>query len=298
VTINTQATTAPATPPSTTTRSAHLSKLSFGGVLKSEFIKLFTLRSTCWCILILLVLSIGIGLIVATVSPPARAHVPAPVLTTAGQQSQAVADATIGTGFGELVFAVLGALVITGEYGTGMIRSTFAAVPKRLPALFAKAIVLGITTFIVGLATIYATALIIFPLLPGKHIHPNWGDWKLEEALIGGAVYLTLIALVAFSIGAIVRNSAGGIAAALGLILVLPGILELISGLTQATWAENLVVFAPTSAGGHLYDYVVTAPVAVSGVALLDRTTGGLVLIAWVVVLFVVAAVMLKRRDA
>ena len=78
-------------------------------------------------------LSIGIGLIVATVSPPARAHVPTPVLTTAGAAGQAVSDATIGTGFGELIFAVLGALVITGEYGTGMIRSTFAAVPKRCP---------------------------------------------------------------------------------------------------------------------------------------------------------------------
>jgi ABC-2 type transport system permease protein len=281
-----------------TSAPVHLSRLSFGGVLKSEFIKLFTLRSTFWCILIVLVLSIGIGLIVATVSPPARAHVPTPVLTTAGQQGQAVADATIGTGFGELVFAVLGALVITGEYGTGMIRSTFAAVPKRLPALFAKAIVLAITTFIVGLVTIYGTALIIFPLLPGKHIHPNWGDWKVEEALIGGAVYLAVIALIAFSVGAIVRNSAGGIATALGLILVLPGILQLIAGLTQATWAENLVVFAPTSAGNHLFDYVVTTPVAVSGVALLDRTTGGLVLLAWFVVLFVIAAVLLKRRDA
>ena len=167
-----------------------------------------------------------------------------------------------------------------------------------MPALIAKAIVLAITTFVVGLVTIYRTAVIIFPLLPGKHIHPDWGDWKLEEALIGGAVYLAIIALIAFSIGAIIRNSAGGIAAALGLILVLPGILELVAGLTQATWAQNLVVFAPTSAGGHLYDYVVTAPVAVSGVASLDRTTGGLVLLAWFVVLFIVAAVLLKRRDA
>jgi ABC-type transport system involved in multi-copper enzyme maturation permease subunit len=79
---------------------------------------------------------------------------------------------------------------------------------------------------------------------------------------------------------------------------VLPGILDLISRLTQATWAQNLVEFAPTSAGSHLYTYVVTAPPAVAGVASLDRTTGGLVLLAWFVVLFVVAAMLLKRRDA
>ena len=285
-------TTAPAT------RNAHVPKVRFSGIIKSEFIKLFTLRSTFWCILIVLVLSIGVGLLLATVSPPARAGIPTVTLTTAAQQGEAVTYATVGTGFGELVLAVLGVLVIAGEYSTGMIRSTFAAVPGRLPALFAKALVLAITTFVVGLVTIYATALVIFPLLPGKHIHPNWGDWKVEEALIGGAVYLAIISLIAFSLGAIIRNNAGGIAAALGLILVLPTILNIISGTTQATWAENLVVFAPTSAGSHLYEYVVSVPKAVSGVASLDRTTGGLVLLAWFVVLFVVAAVMLKRRDA
>jgi ABC-2 type transport system permease protein len=285
----------------TTTNPAHGthdSKLSFGGVLKSEFIKLYTLRSTYWCILIILVLAIGIGLIAATVNPPARAGVPVVALTAAQQQAQAAAIANIGTNFGELVLAVLGVLVISGEYSTGMIRSTFAAVPKRLPALFAKAIVLGLTAFGVGLVTIYGTAAVAFPLLPGKHIHPDWGSWKVEEALLGGAVYLTLIALIAFSVGAIVRNTAGGIASALGLILVLPGIVDGIFALTQATWLENIGVFLPTSAGNHLYQYVVTAPTAVSGVALLDRTTGGLVLIAWFVVLFAVAAVLLKRRDA
>ncbi len=291
VTTTAPATAAPPTPP----RGV---RLRFSGVLRSEFIKLFTLRSTFWCILIVLVLAIGVGLIAATVSPPARAGVPVVALTNAAQQGQAVQIANIGTNFGELVLAVLGVLVISGEYGTGMIRSTFAAVPKRLPALFAKAIVLGLTAFVVGLITIYGTALVTFPLLPGKHIHPDWGSWKVEEALLGGAVYLTLIALIAFSIGAIIRNTAGGIASALGLILVLPGIVDLIYALTQATWLENVATFTPTSAGGHLYAYVVTAPVAVSGVVSLDRTTGGLVLLAWFVVLFVVAAVLLKRRDA
>jgi len=278
---------------STTAIKTRPIRLTFGGLLRSEWIKFWSLRSTYWCILIIVVLSVGIGLLISTVNRGAIVE-----LSAANQQATAVGVATAGTAIGELVFAVLGALIITGEYGTGMIRSTLTADPRRIPTLFAKAIVLAITAFVVGLVTIYGTAAITFPLLAGKKVYPNIGEWKLNEALIGGAVYLVIIALIAFSIGAIVRVSAGGIAASLGLILVVPTILDLIARLTGATWAQNLTVFAPTSAGAHLFNYVVTAPPAVSGIIMLDRTTGGLVTLAWFVVLFVVAAVLLKRRDA
>jgi ABC-2 type transport system permease protein len=276
------------------------SRLTFGGVLRSEFIKLFTLRSTFWCIVIVVALSVGFGLIVATVTAPARAGVPvAGPLTVAAQQATAVSYATIGSQIGELVLAVLGALVITGEYGTGMIRSTLAAVPKRTPALIAKGIVLAITAFIVGLVAIFGTAAIIFPLLPGtKKIHPDWTDWHVVESLLGGAVYLALVALIAFSIGAIIRNSAGGIAAALGLVLVLPGLVDLIGGLTQLTWIENIGKFLPSAVGGNLSHYTGTKTQVVGGIISLDRLDSGLVLLAWFVVLFVVAVILLKRRDA
>ena len=274
-------------------------RLTFGGVLKSEFIKLFTLRSTFWCCVIVVLLSVGVGLLLATVTPPARAGVPAaPNPSTLQQQATAVRDATVGTGIGQLVLSVLGVLVISGEYGTGMIRSTFAAEPKRLPTLIAKAIVLGLTTFVVGLVTVFGTAAIIFPLLPGIHVHPDWSDSKLLLALFGAAAYLAVVSLIAFSIGAIIRNTAGGVAAAIGLILVAPTILEIVAGTTGAAWAANLVAFAPTNSGGKLYAYVSSSPSTTDGVVSLDAHQGGLVLLAWFVVLFVVAAVLLKRRDA
>jgi len=292
-------TVAPTPAQSTAPVRPHAPKLTFGGILRSEWIKLFTLRSTFWCIVIIVLLSVGFGLLLSTVTAPHRAGEPvAAALTTAQQQAQAVSDATIGAAIGELVLAVLGVLVISGEYGTGMIRSTFAAVPKRLPALFGKAIVLAVTSLVVGLVTIYGTAAIIFPLLPGKKIHPDWTDWHLNLALIGGAVYLTLIALLAFSIGAIVRNSAGGIAAALGLILVVPSVFSIVAGTTGAAWAQNVANLLPTSAGAHLYAYATGKTETVSGILSLDRTAGGLVLLAWVVVVFIIAAVQLKRRDA
>jgi ABC-2 type transport system permease protein len=291
-------TTATATP--TAARPGRQSHLTFGGILRSEFIKLFTLRSTFWCIVIVVVLSVGFGLIAATVSPPARAGVPAAAaLTAAQQQAAAVSYATVGSQIGELVFAVLGALVITGEFGTGMIRSTFAAVPKRLPALVGKAIVLAITSFLVGIVSIFGTAAIIFPLLPGsKKIHPDWTNSHVLEALVGGALYLTLIALIALSIGAIIRNSAGGIASALGLVLVLPTLVAIIGGLTQATWIQNISPFLPSSAGSNLSNYSDGTTHVVNGLISLNRLDSGLVVLAWFVVLFVVAAVLLKRRDA
>jgi ABC-2 type transport system permease protein len=286
--------------PTTVATFPRTSRLTFGGILKSEFIKLFTLRSTFWCIVIVVVLSVGFGLIAATVQAPARAGIPAaPALTVAAQQATAVSYATIGSQIGELVLAVLGALVITGEYGTGMIRSTFAAVPKRIPALIAKAIVLAITSFVVGIVAIFGTAATIFPLLPGaKKIHPDWTDWHVIEALIGGALYLVLIALIAFCIGAIIRNSAGGIAAALGLVLVLPTLVDVIGGLTGATWIQNIGKILPSAAGGNLSKYTGSKTQVVSGLISLDRLDSGLIVLAWFVVLFVVAAVLLKRRDA
>lgn len=283
-----------------TATPSRATRLTFGGIMKSEFIKLFTLRSTFWCIVIVVVLSVGFGLILATVSPPARAGVPAPgALSTAQQQADFVTYATVGSQIGELVLAVLGALVITGEYGTGMIRSTLTAVPGRLSALIAKAIVLAITAFIVGLVSIFGTAAIIAPLLPGtKKIHPDWTDTHVLESLVGGALYLMLIALIAFSIGAIIRNSAGGIAAALGLVLVLPTLVGIIGGLTQLTWIQNIGTILPSAAGSNLSGYTGTKTQVVSGLISLDRLDSGLVVVGWFLMLFVIAAVLLKRRDA
>jgi ABC-2 type transport system permease protein len=294
--------TTPATPARTPSaqQSGHPSargrstSLSFGGVLVSELIKLWTLRSTVWCCAIVVALAFGIGLLVAGFSGSPSATIP-----DAGQQAQAVFDSTIGINFGQLVLSVLGVLVISGEYGTGMIRSTLAAVPKRIPALLGKAIVLGVTSIALGLVTIYGTALLQLPFLSNVGIHTNFADPKLHLALLGGAAYLALVALMSFGIGAIIRNSAGGIATALGLLLVLPTVFQILAALTHATWVQNVAEFLPTMAGGHLFAYASGASTTTTaGVVSLNATTGGLVLVAWAVVAIAVASVLLRRRDA
>ena len=266
--------------------------LSFGGILVSELIKLWTLRSTVWCCAIVVALAFGIGLMIGLFSGSAQGTMP-----NAAQQTQAAFDATIGILFGQLVLSVLGVLVVSGEYGTGMIRSTLTAVPKRIPALLAKAIVLAVTAFVLGLVTIYGTALIQLPLLSNVGIHTNFADPKLNLALLGGAAYLALIALMSFGIGAIIHSSAGGIATALGVLLVLPTVLQIFAAVTQATWVQNVAGFLPTNAGGHLFTYGSEASTT-AGVISLNATLGGLVLVAWAAVAIVVAAILLRRRDA
>ncbi|MDQ1561729.1 MAG: type transport system permease protein, partial [Actinomycetota bacterium] len=293
--------TIPAAPTPTRIASAHQSGrpkvrvvgLSFGGILVSELIKLWTLRSTVWCCAIVLALAFGIGLLAAGFAGSQPGTIPG-----AAQQSQAVTVATIGVIFGQLVLSVLGVLVISGEYGTGMIRSTLAAVPKRIPALLGKAIVLAVTSLALGLVTIYGTALLQLPFLSNAGIHTNFADPKLNLALLGGVAYLALIALMSFGIGAIIRNSAGGIATALGLLLVLPTVLQIFAAVTQATWVQNVAEFLPTNAGGHLFTYASTASTSATGVISLNATEGGLVLVAWAVVAIAVAALLLRRRDA
>jgi ABC-2 type transport system permease protein len=274
-------------------RGAHSpgSGLSFGGILRSEWIKLRTLRSTFWCYLIIIVVTIGFGLLLAVSLPSAGQ-------TRASEQSSWLQVTTLGIGFAQLVVAVLGALVITGEYGTGMIRSTLTAVPKRLPALVAKDIVFGVVTFVISLLTLVVTALATAPLGPVKAFAPDFADADFWLALLGGAGYLALIGALSLAIGAIIRNSAGGIAASLGLILVVPTIVQILASLTRADWARNVGAFLPSDAGGRMYSYAPGAMTPPEGVVSLDPWQGLAVLAAWFVVMFVLAAVLLKRRDA
>lgn len=286
------------TPERTAREHTTLSGLSFGGILRSEWIKLRTLRSTVWCYAIIVALTIGLGLLLAAVMPSGGVMTQSTTPSADAQQAAWLQATTLGIGFGELVSAVLGALVITGEYGTGMIRSTLTAVPKRLPALLAKAIVFGVTTFVVSLLSLVATALLTAPLMPAKDVHPDFGDGSFWLAIVGGAGYLALIGVLALAIGSIIRNSAGGISAVLGLILVAPVIVQILVGVTRSKWAQNLGSFLPNSAGGKMYSYAPTATTPADGVVSLDPGQGFLVLALWFAVAFVIGAIMLKRRDA
>jgi ABC-2 type transport system permease protein len=267
--------------------------LTFGGILNSEFIKLRTLRSTVWCYAIIVAITLGLGLLLAGTY---TSDTPLPGYS---QQAIWLLVSTIGVAFGQLVIAVLGALVITGEYGTGMIRSTLTAVPKRIPALAAKALVFGVVTFVIAFIAILLTALLVAPILPSRGVQPDFGDSAIWLALLGAAVALALVGVLSLSIGAIIRNSAGGVAISLGLLLVLPTIVSIFAAVTRLDWIRNVEQFLPNQAAGRMYAYVsnVTVP-STTGTLLLEPWQAVLVLVAWVAVFFALAAVLLKRRDA
>jgi ABC-2 type transport system permease protein len=271
-------------------------RLRFGGVLRSEWIKLRSLRSTLWCYGLIVLLTVAFGvLLAATFSQPDQ-------FTADAQRNVMVQVSTLGVNFTQLIVAVLGVLVISGEYSTGMIRSTFAAVPGRLGAYIAKAVVLAVTTFVVSLISILLAGLAALPILAGKGVDAGLIDWSVILPLIGGAGYLTLIALLAFTFGAIIRNSAGGIASILGLLLVVPTVLQMIGSLTRTIWIQNVAVFLPSAAGGTIFEYQSSGAdvpqVDDSGLVHLTTWEGLAVLVVWVVVFGIVGAVLTRRRDA
>jgi len=269
--------------PASTPTGPHLSAL---GIIRSEWIKLSTVRSTIWCFAVLLVVSMGLAAIMSLALDLTGTDI-ATVPDT--DQARFVAQAsTFGVFFGQLIVAVLGALAVTGEFTTGMIRSTLTAVPKRLPALWAKALVLFVTTFVVGLVSSIAAYAVTVTIVSGKGLHASLFAPEVILPVLGGALYLGLVAVFALGIGTIVRSGAGSIAVALGVILLLPVVLQMI----PATWATDVLPYLISSAGISMFGLMQFAQVP------LDWTVDLLIVLVWVVVSLGSAAVLLKRRDA
>ncbi|ASD23322.1 ABC transporter permease [Cryobacterium sp. LW097] len=257
--------------------------LSFGGELRSEWIKLRTVRSTIWSYATVIVISLGMAALMSAALPTEGGSLPAAVQTSMLAQA-----ATFGVFFGQLVVAVLGVLAISGEYSTGMIRSSITAVPRRLPMLAAKAVVLFVCTFVVGLISTLGSYLVAAPILAGKEITASPTDPDLLLPLLGGALYLALVAVFALGVGAMLRSSAGGISAALGILLLLPIVLSMI----PAQWLADLLPYLISNAGLAIF--------GLNGFtsATFETWQNVLIVLGWVAVSLVGAAVLLKRRDA
>jgi len=276
--------------------------LSFGGILRSEWIKLRSVRSTWWCFAILVALTIALG---TQMSSALTFYGVDGVIPQAAVQAMAVYGLTVSTDFSALIVSTLGVLIVAGEYGTGMIRSTLTAVPRRLPALLAKALVFGFATLVVSAVAFGLSVPISVAFFASNEIDVDLSDSRYWLSLLGGVGYLVFVGLIAFGLGAIIRNTAGGIAVALGLNLAAPLVLGAMSGFTQATWLQNIQYVLPSNAGRAMFGYPANFadpfapyPPATDGVWIMEPWQGGLVLVAWVVVLMSVAAILLKRRDA
>lgn len=271
----------------------------FGGALRSEWTKLRTLRSTYWTLLAAIVVTVGFAALTSW------------GITTAVSQSQVSAQAKdsfpvvflsfAGVGLGLLALAALGALFISSEYGTGMIRSTLVAVPQRLRVLLAKLLVLAAVTFIVGEIAAFASFFVGQAFFATQDMAVSLGDDGVLRAVIGAGLYMMAAAVFGLAVGALIRNTPASITAAIGGLLVLPGLTSLLPG----DWGEQISKYFLTNPGQEVMRLSGTnMPAGMSGGMGASASTSlgpwvGLgVFAAEIAFLLVIGAVLLATRDA
>jgi ABC-2 type transport system permease protein len=281
--------TAPEAVRTPSSRSVVPARPSFLGILRGEWIKLLSLRSTWWVLAATVVLITGISLAVAY-SLDAMAADP---VTASGLATMNGAEVVSG-GFqlGMVSVAVLGALLITGEYSTGMIRSTLAAVPTRVPVLAAKAIAVAAVTVAAATVSIALSYLVTMPQLGKYDLVPALDEARTWQVFGGTVYFLVAAALFALGVGTLLRSSAGAITVALMVLLLLPGVLSFIS----LDWVEKIVDYLPLPASGAFLGGGQDS-LSSTGEAL-SPTTGVLVIAAYALVPLIIGAVVLRRRDA
>lgn len=273
------------------------SGVNFGRVLKSEWIKVTTVPSTVILLAITVVVMVGLAAlaawqVVAVLDMIKSASTPEEALAFGDPQVYQDLVPEIpasGLFFGQLLIASLGVVLIASEWGTGMIRSTFSAVPKRTPALLAKALVIAVISFVIGAGAGFISFLVAQPILGSGDLTLSLTDDGVLPSILNTGTCLALIAVFAMAIGTLLRNTAGGVVTAIGIIFVLPLVVSIVQGI--ADWIPDAARFLPSNAGTQL----VTAGDTLEGD--LTQLQGGLVLAAWAVVLLISALIVTKRRD-
>jgi ABC-2 type transport system permease protein len=260
-----------------------VSGATFGRVVHSEWTKFWSLRSTMWTLLATVVLTVGFSALIAWGVSSNLNQMSAQDRATFDPTNQSLA----GLAFGQLAIAVLGVLLITGEYATGGIKTTFTAVPQRIKVLLAKALVLAGVALAVGLITCFAAFYVGQFFFAGKHIEAHLGDPHVLRAVIGGGLYVVGSGMFGYALGGLLRHTAGGITAAVALLLVVPPLTQLLPG----GWGDAITKYFTSNAGQRITEVRHTKD------ALTAWPGYGVFTVEWLIVL-VVAAVLLRRRDA
>jgi ABC-type transport system involved in multi-copper enzyme maturation permease subunit len=226
----------------TTPPAAKTNRSGFGDVLRSELCKLRSVRSTYWTMIAAVAFSLGFAALEAIFLPSRLADQDAAGL-------DAVRVSLGGSHLSQVAFGVLGVLVITSEYTTGLIRTTLAAVPRRSSLLAAKAIVFAATALVIGIAASFAAYFLFQALLTGDRLRSGIGDPGVVRALIGGGLYLAVLGLLGLGLGAIIRSSSGAIAALFSLLFI-P---QILAELLPQTWKVSVGRYVPMEAGSQIF---------------------------------------------
>ncbi|MDO0932197.1 ABC transporter permease [Streptomyces sp. DG2A-72] len=250
-------------------------------VFRSEWIKFWSLRSTAYTLLGAVVALVAFGLIAASVTSGGG------TFEGPGEGATDPTDISLaGTQLAQLVIGTLGVLLTAGEYSTGLIRSTLAAVPRRLPVLWAKAAVFAGVVLAVGAVAVFGA------FFGGQAILGSDGasltDPGVLRAVIGTVVYLTGIGLLGMALGALLRNTAGAVTTLFASIWLLPGLMQVA---LPDSWNDAIGPYFPSNAGSA---FMTVSP----GSDLLSPAAGLAVFAGFLAVLLGAAAWQLKRRDA
>jgi ABC-2 type transport system permease protein len=259
-------------------------KVTQARVLRSEWTKFRSLRSTMWTLLTAVVLMIGIGALFSAVTA-SQYH----TFSAADQASfDPISVSLAGTTFAVIAFGVLGVLTMSGEYSTGMIRSSMTVVPRRLPVLWAKLSVFAAVVLATSLVASFIAFWLGQALLNGHQLGVSITSAGALRSVVGAALYITVSGLLGLTLGALFRNTAAGIATFAGVFFVLGPL----AGLLPSSISDHLTQYLPSNAGSAIFGGTqdVTNP--------LSPWTGFAVLCGYAVVLIAAAAWRLRRSDA
>lgn len=246
-------------------------RAGFIGTVKSEFTKIRSVRSTYWTLFAMLVVCVGIGALFSWGQterllslehgvklngqgiPPAAiqsmvAHRAAEIRSTA------TAISLFGLLIGQLIIVVLGALSITSEYSTGMIRTSLTSMPRRGTVFAAKGVVFGAVALVTGLVASFTAFFVGQAILSSQHVNTTIGHHAVLAQVIGGGLFLAATGLLAFGIGAMLRHSAGAIATGIGLMFVVLILSNFLPGPPSGWFGQtDFDKWIPFYAGSHLW---------------------------------------------
>lgn len=265
------------TAPRLATRPAAAGRVTQRNLVRSEWTKFWTVRSTGWSLLVAFVLMVsGVAISAITVNDG-----------TISATFNSIDGSVSGYHFAELAVAVLGVIAITSEYATGMIRSSFMAAPARLGVLWAKLLVLAAVAFVTMLAASFIAFFGTQAVVSSHGLAHSIGDPGALRTVIGAAIAMTGVGALGIAIGALTRRTAAGISTIVALLWVLPGLLTLL----PASIANAIKPYLPSAAMQTVTTFSHQAHT-------LGTWTGLGVFAAYVAALLAVAAVRLRRGDA
>lgn len=252
-------------------------------VILSEWTKFRSLRSTRCALLATVVLTVGLALVAAMVVVSQWS-----TMTAADKATFApLGISVLGANLGVLVIGVLGVLMTTSEFSTGLVSSTLAAVPKRLPVLWGKAAVYSAVALTVTVPAMLVAFFASQAILSGSKLQIDFGHTGVARSVLGSALFLTTTGLLGLGLGGIFRSTATAVTTLLGILFVLPALVTIL----PASLANSISPYLPGNAGRAITT-VVPPP------HMLGPWVGLGVFAAYAVAAIAGAAVLLARRDA